>query len=362
MSGAPRTMASAYMHWAKNQPPARFHLASSEVAHFPLDRLGIEIADLELDGASYYRYPPLRRAIAAREGVDPDMVVMADGASMANFLAMAALIAPGDEVLVEQPTYEPMLAAARFLGADVVRFARRAEDGFALDPDAVAAAMSPRTRLILVTNLHNPSGAFAGEAALRRIGALADRAGARILVDEVYRDSAFDRAPRSAAHLGPAFASTSSLTKVYGLSGLRCGWILAEPALAERMWRLNELMGVAQAHQAERLGCIALARLDEVAAGTRELLERNRALANAFYAGRDDLDIVPPAAGITAFPRLRGGNVDRLHDLLRARYETSIVPGRWFEAPDHFRIGIGGPTDMVEEGLARLGAALDELA
>ena len=103
MSRAPRTMQSDYMHWAKNQAPVRFHLASSEVAHFALDRLPIAIADLELDGASYYRYEPLRRAIAAREGVAPDQVVAADGASMANFLAMAALIAPGDEVLVEHP-------------------------------------------------------------------------------------------------------------------------------------------------------------------------------------------------------------------------------------------------------------------
>jgi hypothetical protein len=202
---------------------------------------------------------------------------------------------------------------------------------------------------------------LAGEATLSRIGALADRSGARILVDEVYLDSAFDQAPRSAAHLGAAFVCTSSLTKVYGLSGLRSGWILAEPALAESMWRLNELMGVAQAHQAERLGCIALSRLAEVAAGTRALLERNRALADSFFESRDEIEIVPPAAGITAFPRLRTGGVDRLHDLLRARYETSIVPGRWFEAPDHFRIGIGGATEMLEEGLGRLGAALDEL-
>jgi aspartate/methionine/tyrosine aminotransferase len=254
-----------------------------------------------------------------------------------------------------------MLSAARFLGAEVRRFPRRAEEGFALDPDAVAAAMTERTRLIVVTNLHNPSGALADETALGRIGAVAGQAGARILVDEVYLDSAFAEAPRSAAHLGPAFVCTNSLTKVYGLSGLRCGWILAEPALAEKMWRLNELMGVAQAHQAERLGCIALSRLAEIAAGTRALLERNRALANAFFAGRDDLEIVPPTAGITAFPRLCSGSVERLHDLLRSRYETSIVPGRWFEAPDHFRIGIGGPTDMVEEGLARIGAALDQL-
>ncbi len=356
-----RTLQSDYMHWAKNQPAVRFPLSSSEVDHFSLDRLPISIAELELDGASRYRYRPLREAIGAKEGVGAECVVAADGTSMANFLALAALIEPGDEVLIEHPVYEPLLAAVRFLGASIVRF-RRAAPAFALDPAEVEAALTPRTRLILLTNLHNPSGAFGEEAALNRIGALATGMGARVLVDEVYLDAAFGEAPRSAVHLGEAFVATSSLTKVYGLSGLRCGWILAEPALAERMWRLNELFGVAQAHPAERLGCLALAHLDEVAAGTRERLERNRAFANAFFAGRQDLEAAPMVHGITAFPRLRSGRVEELYALLVAKYDTSIVPGRWFEMPDHFRIGIGGATDMVEEGLARLGQALDVLA
>ena len=353
-----RAVESEYMHWAKNQAPVQFHLGSSEVAHFRLDRLPLSIADLELDGASYYRYPPLRAAIAAKAGVGPENVVMADGASMANFLALAALIEPGAEVLVEHPVYEPMMAAASWLGASIACFRRRAETGFALDPAEVEAALTPNTRLILLTNLHNPSGSLADEGVLREIGEMAGRVGARIVVDEAYLDSA--PGTRTAAHLGPAFVATGSLTKVHGLSGLRCGWILAEPDLAERMWRLNDLFGVAQAHQAERLSCIALAHLDEIMAGTHALLERNRALANTFFASRDDLDASRFETGITAFPRY-AGDVDRLNLLVRDKYETSIVPGRWFGLENHFRVGIGGPTEIVEEGLARLGAAMDEL-
>jgi len=360
MSGA-RAIQSEYMHWAKNQSTARFHLGGSEVKHFRMDRLKLDLADLEMDGASYYRYEPLRRAIAARHGVSAEQVVAADGTSMANFLALAALIAPGDEVLAEHPVYEPMTAAASFLGATLTRFERRWQDGFALDPGAVERALTPATRLILITNLHNPSGVLAGEAELSLIGALAESVGAHVLVDEVYLDSAFAEAPRSAVHLGPAFISTSSLTKVYGLSGLRCGWILAEPTLAQKMWRLNELFGVAQAHQAERLGCIAFAHLDEIAAGNCELLERNHALANAFLQSRDDLECPPVRTGITIFPCRCGGQVERLHTLLRDSYETSVVPGCWFGAEDHFRVGLGGASDMVAEGLERIGAALDEL-
>lgn len=352
-----RAKQSEYMHWAKNQRPVRYSLSGSEVEHFPLERLPFALADLELDGASRHRYPPLREAIAAKEGVAPECVVAADGTSMANMLAMAALIGPGDEVLVEHPTYEPLLGAASFLGARIVRFRRRPETGFALESDEVARALTPATKLILLTNLHNPSGARAGEAALLEVGAL----GPRVLVDEVYRDAAFDSAPRSAFHLGPTFVCTSSLTKVYGLSGLRCGWILAEPALAERMWRLNELFGVAQAHPSERLSCIALAQLDRVAAGTRERLARNRSLADSFIASRSELQCAP-MQGITAFPRLLDGDPEALDERLRLEFDTAIVPGRWFEMPDHFRIGVGGSTALVEEGLARLGAGLDSLA
>jgi hypothetical protein len=346
-------MQSDYMHWAKFKKPVRFALTGSEVPHFRLDSLGIDIADLDLDGASHPRYQPLREAIARRYGVAPDQVVGADGTSMANFLAMAALIEPGDEVLIEHPTYEPMLGVASFLGAQIKRFERKAPH-FRLDPDAVRAAMSDKTRLIVLTNLHNPSGAVAEEAELRAIAEL----GPRVLIDEVYLDAA-DR--RSAIQIGPEFVCTNSLTKVYGLSGLRCGWILAEPELAERMWRLNDLFGVNQAHPAERLACIAFERLDEVIGDTPAMLARNRAAFNAFIAGREDLDCMPAEHGITAFPRWAGGDTDRLDALLRERYDTSVVPGRWFEMPEHFRVGFGYPTDVLEEGLRRLGAALDEL-
>ncbi len=355
-----RALQSDYMHWAKFKPPVRFPLTASEVPHFRLDCFPISLADLDMDGASHPRYAPLRAAIAKRYGVTLEQVVAADGTSMANFLAMAALIEPGDEVLIELPTYEPLLGAASFLGADIKRFDRDDERGFRIDLDRVAVAMSDRTRLIVITNLHNPSSALTEEDDLRALAELARKSSARILVDEVYLDAAVPPR-RSAVHLGPEFVCTNSLTKVYGLSGLRCGWILAEPELAERMWRLNDLFGVNQAHQAERLACIAFERLDEVLGDTPAMLQRNRELFNRFTASRDDLDCMPAAHGIVAFPHWAGGDTDTLDALLRERYDTAVVPGRWFEMPNHFRIGLGCPTDILSEGLGRLGQALNEL-
>lgn len=357
----PRVMSSAYMHWAKTESQAPYNLATSGVMHYPLERLRVELSDLELSGTSGYGYPPLQQAIAAKCRVTPECVVTANGTSMANFLALAALIEPGDEVLIEQPTYELIVSAALYLGAKVIRFTRPATTNFQLDPAEVARAITPRTKLVVVTNMHNPSNAYTHDETLSQIGDIAHSVGARVLVDEVYLDAAFAEAPQTAFHLGEKFVITSSLTKVYGLSGLRCGWILAAPALAERMWRLNDLFGVAQPHAAERLSCIAFARLPEIAAHSHALLERNRALANDFLQTRDDLETFPITHGMISFPRLRGASVDELCALLRAKYETSLVPGRFFEMPEHFRLSIGGDTAMLSGGLERLGSALDDI-
>jgi hypothetical protein len=373
------------MEWAKLHSQARFNLVKSDVAAYPLAKLPVRLDDLEINGPNPYGYAPLQERLARRSGVAEECVVAAAGTSMANHLALAALLEPGDEVLIEHPTYEPILAAARYLGAVVRRFPRRFEDGFAVDPAAVARAMTPATRAVVVTNLHNPSGVRVPDEVLRQVAEVAARHGAHLLVDEVYLEACFDTPVRSAFHLAPNVVATSSLTKAYGLSGLRCGWVLAAPPLARRMWRINDLHGATAAHPAERLAVAALDHLDAIAADSRALLARNRALLDAFLAARRDLAWVPPAAGTLVFPRLLSGGslaaapestggslaaataestgrVDALCDLLRERYETTVAPGRFFEMPEHFRIGFGGETAMVAEGLARLGRALDELA
>ncbi len=356
------TLRSAYMEWAKTRAHARFNQSTSGVANYPLAELPARLEDLELSGPSYYGYEPLQHRLAAKCSVPAECVVAATGTSMANHLAMAATLEPGDEVLIEQPTYELLVSAARYLGAAVRRFPRRFEEGFRLDPREVERNLTPRTRLIVLTNLHNPSSVLSEDGALREIGETAQSAGARVLVDEVYLDAAFSPASRSAFHLGEHFLTTSSLTKVYGLSGLRCGWAVAAPELAEKMWRLNDLFGVIPAHPAERLSVIALEHLERIAARARALLETNRRLLDSFLDSREDLRAVPSACGTTAFPRLLRGDAEALCALLREKYETSVVPGRFFEMPEHFRIGIGGDTQNLAAGLERLAAALDELA
>jgi aspartate/methionine/tyrosine aminotransferase len=355
------TRHSEYMHWAKTRSSARFNLATSGLANLSLSELDVSPDDLEITGLTGYGYEPLIHELSERYQVDPVNIVTAAGTSFANHLAMATLINPGDEVLIERPTYEPLLALARYLGAEVRRFDRHYKDGFCIRPDEIEKHVSVRTRLIVLTNFHNPSGVSTDAPLLWEVGEIAKSVGAQVLGDEVYLEMLFEGSPKSAFHLGPEFVATSSLTKAYGLSGLRCGWIFAEAGLTAQMWRLNDLFAATPVHAGERLSVLALQQLGRIASGAKARLDKNRERLNQFLDSRDDLEAIRPDKGSIMFPRVKSGKAEKLFELLREKYETSVVPGRFFEMPDHFRIGLGGGPEVLVEGLTRLGAALDEL-
>jgi aspartate/methionine/tyrosine aminotransferase len=350
---------SDYMQWAKLHSKSRFNLATSGVGAFPLRELPISIDQLEINGDNSYGFAPLKNAIAKKHRVDPDCIVEAAGTSMANHLAMAALIDPGDEVLIESPTYELIVSTAQYLQAKIVRFPRREEDGFAIDLEEIRKLITPKTKLIFVTNLHNPSSVLTPNDTLRQLAELAASVKAYVIVDEVYLDAVYDNTPPTSFHLGQNFVVTSSLTKVYGLSGLRCGWILAQPDLARAMYELNDLFAATPVHPTEILSVVAFQHLDKIRERARKIVEADRAQLKAFLdANKSHISAVRSPYGTTCFPKLLQGTVDELLQRLRAKFETTVVPGHFFETPDHFRIGMGVDHEMFAEGLRRLTQAL----
>jgi aspartate/methionine/tyrosine aminotransferase len=370
MSAAVRTKRSIYMEWAKLHAHAKFNLATSGIMGVALDEFPFEMKGFEVTAAGGYGYEPLQERLARHTGAGEECVVAATGTSMANHLAMAAVLEAGDEVLIEQPVYGPLLEVAEYLEARVKRIPRRFESGFGLDPAEIAKAVTRETRLIVLSNFHNPSGALVSAETLRAVGEMAQRAGVHVLVDEVYLEMLFDQAAPFCFAIGETMAGaednpfivTSSLTKGYGLSGLRCGWILAAPALAKRMWELNDLYGAVAAHPAEQMSVMAFDHLDKFRERARTLLNANRPILDAFLDARSDLECFRPPAGTVVFPRLTPGDPEKFFALLREKYETSVVPGHFFEMPRHFRIGIGGDTAGLRAGLERLSVALDEFS
>jgi len=339
MTPAREVVSSSYMHWAKTSSGAKFNLAMSGMPNLKLRELRVSLDDLEItDGG--YGYQPLMQAIAKRYRVATNAVVTAAGTTFANHLAMAALIRPGDEVLFEYPAYEPMLAACRYLGANVKRFSRKFENDFQISTDELESSVTLNTRLIVITNLHNPSSVLIDDATMTRIGEIAKRAGARVLVDEVYVETLFEETPRSSFHLGNQFVVTSSLTKAFGLSGLRCGWILAEPELARRMWLLNDLFASTPVHAGERLSVVAMQQLAEIGDRAKQLLDRNRRILNEFLDTRDDLEAVRPEFGTTMFPRVRGASSEELFACCARNMRRQLCPEVFSRCRLTFELGL----------------------
>jgi aspartate/methionine/tyrosine aminotransferase len=348
-----------YMEWAKRRPTPAIDLAGSNLLACTLEDLPGAREAVDLSGESPDGYRPLLEAIAARYGVTPDRVATAGGCSGANFLACAALIGLDDEVLVESPNYDPLPAAARMLGSSVSTFERRFEEQYRIDPDRVAAAISPRTRLLVVSNPHNPSGVLASEEEMAGLERVAQAAGVHVLVDEVYLDTILDSRPTPAATRSPVFVSTNSLTKAYGLSSLRCGWALASAEVTEKIRRARDMVDVSGPIPAERLAHLAFRSLDQLALRARRVIDANSRLVAPFLERRPELECVPPQATI-AFPRFRdrsdaGPFVERLFEETR----VAVAPGSFFGSPAHFRISFGGSTEKLEQGLEAIGRCLD---
>ena len=349
-----------YMEWAKLHVRQRVSLSGSNLLHCELANLPGAREALELHGDNDNGYRPLVEAIASTYDVTPAMVAVAQGTSGANFLVFASLVKAGDDVLVERPGYDPLMGPPALLGARVTRFDRRFEDGYRLDPEAVRVAITPRTRLIVVTNAHNPSGVVAADADLDEIGRIAERHGARVLVDEVYLDTSAFAPARPAAARSPVFISTNSLTKSYGLAGLRCGWVVGAPDVAEGVRRARDIVDGSGPFPTERLSVLAFSMLDRLAARAQRILTANGRAMREFLASRHELEAVLPQAGTVVFPRIRGvRDAGPLVEKLARDFDTDVVPGRFFQAPAHFRLAFGGRAEALGEGLRLLGRALD---
>ncbi len=353
-----------YLLWAKTRHPAPIDLAGSNLLHCTLDDLPGAREAVELSVPNDNGYPPVVTAIAKHYGVAPARVAQAGGCSGANFIAIAALVGAGDDVLVERPTYDPLMGAARLMGANLVRFERRASLGFRIDLDDVRRAITPRTRLIIVTSPNNPSGVKIDRPTLEGLAALAASHDAHVLVDEVYLDGAClaageGAASRSAVQVDGPVVVTSSLTKSYGLAGLRSGWAIAPEKTAERLRRTRDVVDNANSAPADRLAALAWSLQPELAARTRSLLRENIARAREFFAAHPQFELPEPPSCSVVFPRVAGlSDAEVFVQRMLERHGVALAPGRFFEAPAHFRISLAGRTEALEAGLARLTAAV----
>lgn len=355
-----------YIAWAKAQPPVRINLARSGIDHCPVSLLGLKTSDLVATLPVKYGYLPLSDAIARRYCVGTEQVFeLSGGTSFANWVACAAALdgsGRGVEVLVERPTYEPLLRIPQALGARIKRFDRRFQDQYAIDLDRFESLVSATTRLAIITNLHNPSGARVDFKTMRTMARMLARVDGYLLVDEVYLECLFRQRPESSIHAGTNVLVTNSLTKAYGLDGLRAGWILGPKHLVERAGRISDLMTNNAVAPGERMALAAFRRQRVIDGRAHRILDPNLERVRRFLEREPRLQALIPEGGNVLFPRLPAGvDSNRLASRLVDRYSTLVVPGCFFEAPRHIRISFGCRPSLLERGLENISRALDDL-
>jgi hypothetical protein len=354
-----------YMAWAKEHSlRGEYPLHMSGMPAVTLEDLGVSPASVKLARPNTLKPDEeLAAAVARRYGVPVDCVMPCCGTHHANFLLARALAGPGTKALVEEPNYEDVPGVFRVVGAEVLPFRRARETGWRLPMDAIRRGLAAGARIVALTDLHNPSGARLLPDDLAALEAAAREHGATVLVDEVYRDFLPPPVGTSFVAGGP-FVVSSSVTKVYGLGGLRVGWALAAPEVVRRMRDLNDYIVVNMPAPAASIAMAAWGNLDAVAARHRETAARGFRATAAWVRGRKDVRWSPPDAGISCLlevPALRGRDDVAWAERLLEETGVAVVPGTMFGEPGSLRVSFGLPVDRLREGLDRLGEFLGRL-
>ena len=346
------------------------NLSESSVADRRLRDLGIDLHDLEdllLCYGDHLGDPVLRTAVAAGgDGLTPDDVLVTTGAAAALFCTATSLLEPGDHVVVVRTNYATNLETPRAIGADLDVVDLAFDDGWALDVDRVRSLVRPGvTKLLSVTCPHNPTGTMLDLTTLEALVDLAETAGAVLLVDETYRDLTHGAALPMAATLSPRAVSVASMSKAFGLPGLRVGWAVCQDReLAETLLAAKEQVVICGATLDEAIAGRVLSNRAAVLAPILDDVRARLAIVESWLAGQAHFEWVRPSGGVVGLVRARLDvqlDTDRFYRVLLGEHGTYVGPGHWFELDDrHFRLGFGWPThDELEAGLRGITAAAE---
>lgn len=344
----------------------KYNLTESSFRDARLSDLDIDLKSLLLCYGDHLGLKELREWIAREEKVQPDDVCLTVGAASALFIVATSLLKKGDRLLVLRPNYATNIETPRAIGAEIDFMDLKFEDGFKVDVDRLISMMRPETKLVSITTPHNPTGVVIPPADVARIAQATAERGITLLVDETYRDMNFDGVPPSACLLGKHVITVSSLSKTYGLPGIRMGWLInQDPKLMELFLAAKEQIFITGSIVDET---IALRYLENRARYVKPILARMREhfeIVKKWMATESRLEWVEPTGGVVCFPRIKDPkkvSVDKFYEILGGKMKAYVGPGHWFEQDRRYmRIGYGWPTtEELQGGLAAVSQALQE--
>lgn len=304
----------------------------------------------------------LREALARRfAGGETERVMVAHGSSEANFLLMHALLSPGDEVVALEPIYQQLSAVAESIGCRMRPWPLRPDRGWRPDLEEGAALITPRTRMVVLNFPHNPTGATLQPAELDALLAACERAGAWLVWDAAFAELTYDAPPLPDPALRYERAvSMGTLSKAYGLPGLRVGWCVAPPEVLSRMAALRDYLTLHLSPLVELVAQRAVEGADRILAARGALARQNRARVDTWMAEQEGaISWTLPAGGVCGFPRLHDvADVEAFCHHLAREHRVLLVPGTCFGVQGHVRLGFGRAPEELEQGLARLAEAM----
>jgi aspartate/methionine/tyrosine aminotransferase len=342
------------------------NLAESSMRDRSLADLGLDIdlGKLVLLYGDHRWHPAFRTQLADEGGCSAHEVLLTHGAAGALFIVATTLLATGDHLVVLRPNYATNIETPRAIGCDISFVDLSFERGWTYDEQEIAAAMTPRTRLVSITTPHNPTGTVLDPEVLRRIIAMVEERGAHLLVDETYRDLSPASSRPFATALGERVISVGSLSKAYGLPGLRMGWLMTrDRSLNERFLAAKEQIFICGGTLDEEIGYRVYRRRRAELPAIAAEVARGKGVVREWIEGEPVMEWVKPAGGVVAFPRIRkdaGVDIARFYEILNGELKTWVGPVHWFEQDDRYmRIGFGWPTPMeLAAGLANISVAL----
>ncbi len=351
----------------KYQYEVDYDIGESAVKYMTFEQLGIDLGALPLRYGYHEGLPALREMLSRDyPGFAPENVIVTSGGSEANFIIMCALCKPGDHVIVEHPNYTSMYEVPRSLGCKVDLFGLDFDNAFKPDIDKLESMITPETKIVSLTHPNNPTGSMITEDELHRIIEIVEKNNTWLLFDETYRDMCFDSILPPASTLSPRVISLSSMSKCYGIPGIRLGWATTQDKqLLADLLAIREQISITNNVMSENIALEVLAEKEKYLIKSRDHIKRNRAAVDEWMKAQEDFEWVFPEAGVVAFPRLKessGVDPEELIVSVVEKYRTFTIPGRCFEMDNHyFRLGFGANLEEIQTGLANMGKALADL-
>jgi aspartate/methionine/tyrosine aminotransferase len=352
----------------ENLSKTKIDLANSSITGVKLDELlaatSFEIPkELNMGKNDPYGASELLDALVGIYNCPKSNIIPTTGGSEANFLLFLTMLKAGDEVIVEQPGYSPLWLVPQMLGAKVIKWPRRFENNFALDLEMLKNNITNRTKLIVITNLHNPSGVLATNESIRAAAEIAADHGAWLVIDEMFLDVA-STTQASAVGMNSVIV-TASVSKVYGIGGLRTGWIIAPEKVAVQCLKAKWQATVAAPYLSELITAAALTNAKDILVQRcKEIAQRNFPIVQEWLEANEDLlTWVPPDGGVLGFPKFDDSIATdsvTLAKRLVDEHGVLISPGEYFGQGEHFRITFMNPEGELNTGLRAIAEVIQE--